>query len=70
MIGLASGALCFLASTSMKRALGYDDSLDVFGVHGVGGFIGPFLLATYLISRGTINSPFSSVPEVGTHFMK
>lgn len=40
LIGLASGVICFLASTSMKQALGYDDSLDVFGVHGVGGFLG------------------------------
>jgi len=40
LIGLVSGACCFLASTSLKQKLGYDDSLDVFGVHGVGGFIG------------------------------
>jgi ammonium transporter, Amt family len=42
-IGLASGGLCFLASTRLKKALGYDDSLDVFGVHGVGGFVGTVL---------------------------
>jgi Amt family ammonium transporter len=46
-IGLASGSLCFVASTSMKRALGYDDSLDVFGVHGVGGFIGTMMVAVF-----------------------
>ncbi len=46
-IGLASGAVCYLASTSMKRALGYDDSLDVFGVHGVGGFVGTVLAAVF-----------------------
>jgi len=46
-IGLVSGSLCYLASTSMKRALGYDDSLDVFGVHGVGGFIGTMLVAVF-----------------------
>jgi Amt family ammonium transporter len=40
MIGLVAGAICFLASTSLKKRFGYDDSLDVFGVHGVGGFIG------------------------------
>ena len=44
-IGITSGILCYLASTSMKRALGYDDSLDVFGVHGVGGFIGTLMVA-------------------------
>ena len=40
LIGIASGAICFWASTILKIKLGYDDSLDVFGVHGVGGFVG------------------------------
>jgi Amt family ammonium transporter len=39
-IGLAAGVICFLASTKLKRALGYDDSLDVFGVHAIGGIVG------------------------------
>ncbi len=39
-LGLAAGAICFWSVTTLKRALGYDDSLDVFGVHGVGGIIG------------------------------
>ncbi|MEE4379909.1 MAG: ammonium transporter [Candidatus Competibacteraceae bacterium] len=43
LIGFASGVLCFLASTKLKRALGYDDSLDVFGVHAVGGIVGAIL---------------------------
>ena len=43
LIGLASGVICFLASTKLKRALGYDDSLDVFGVHAVGGIVGAIL---------------------------
>ncbi|NNL84367.1 MAG: ammonium transporter [Myxococcales bacterium] len=46
-IGLASGTLCYLASTTLKNALGYDDSLDVFGVHGVGGFVGVVLAAVF-----------------------
>ncbi|MCP4035535.1 MAG: ammonium transporter [bacterium] len=46
-IGLASGAICFLASTTMKQKLGYDDSLDVFGVHGVGGFVGIVLAGMF-----------------------
>jgi Amt family ammonium transporter len=46
-IGLASGAVCFLASTTMKQKLGYDDSLDVFGVHGVGGFVGIVLAGVF-----------------------
>jgi ammonium transporter, Amt family len=39
-IGIIAGAACFFASTSLKRKLGYDDSLDVFGVHGIGGYVG------------------------------
>ncbi len=43
IIGLSAGVVCFLASTKLKRALGYDDALDVFGVHAVGGIIGALL---------------------------
>ncbi len=45
LIGLTSGAVCYLASTMLKNRLGYDDSLDVFGVHGVGGFTGTIMVA-------------------------
>ena len=47
LIGLVSGYLCWLAATAMKTKFGYDDSLDVFGVHGVGGFIGTLLVAVF-----------------------
>ena len=47
-IGLAAGAGCFWFSTSFKRMVGYDDSLDVFGVHGVGGFIGAILTGLFV----------------------
>jgi Amt family ammonium transporter len=40
VLGLVVGVICFIACTSVKNALGYDDSLDVFGVHGVGGIVG------------------------------
>jgi Amt family ammonium transporter len=43
LIGAVSGTFCYFAATAMKRKLGYDDSLDVFGVHGVGGMIGATL---------------------------
>jgi len=43
IIGFAASFVCYFCATSMKRALGYDDSLDVFGVHGVGGIIGALL---------------------------
>lgn len=39
-IGLLAGLACFHASTALKRKLGYDDALDVFSVHGIGGFVG------------------------------
>ncbi|BBL76418.1 ammonium transporter [Methylomagnum ishizawai] len=40
VLGLLAGAVCFWSVTKMKHMLGYDDSLDVFGVHGVGGILG------------------------------
>jgi Amt family ammonium transporter len=40
VLGLVAGAVCFLFCTSIKNALGYDDSLDVFGIHCIGGIIG------------------------------
>jgi Amt family ammonium transporter len=43
IIGVAAGVICYIASTSVKRALGYDDSLDAFGVHCVGGIVGALL---------------------------
>ncbi|MEJ5238248.1 MAG: ammonium transporter [Limisphaera sp.] len=43
LIGLLAGTGCYFAATSLKRSLGYDDSLDVFGVHGIGGIIGALL---------------------------
>ena len=46
-IGIASGLICFIASTSMKKALGYDDALDVFGVHAVGGIVGAILTGVF-----------------------
>jgi Amt family ammonium transporter len=44
LIGITSGVTCFLASTTLKKRIGYDDSLDVFGVHGVGGFLGTVMV--------------------------
>ena len=46
-IGLVAGAVCFWACTSLKSKLGYDDSLDVFGVHGVGGTTGALLTGIF-----------------------
>ena len=46
-IGLAAGLLCVLASTKVKRMFGYDDALDVFGVHAVGGIVGAILTGVF-----------------------
>jgi Amt family ammonium transporter len=47
MIGVAAGVICFWAATSLKHMLGYDDSLDVFGVHCVGGICGALLTGVF-----------------------
>jgi Amt family ammonium transporter len=49
VIGIIAGALCFWACTSLKQRLNYDDSLDVFGVHGVGGMVGTFLAGVFAV---------------------
>ena len=47
LIGALAGAICYFASTALKTRLGYDDSLDVFGVHGVGGALGTLLAGVF-----------------------
>src|SRR3954454_21362773 len=47
VIGVAAGVICFWGATSLKYMLGYDDSLDAFGVHGVGGIIGAILTGVF-----------------------
>jgi len=49
-IGVISGVVCRVFSTSIKTYFGYDDSLDVFGVHGVGGFLGSILVGVFCSS--------------------
>jgi len=49
VIGIAAGVLCFWGSTGLKHAMGYDDSLDAFGVHGVGGFVGAMLTGVFAV---------------------
>ena len=49
IIGLASGVICFWAVESLKPMLGYDDALDVFGVHGVGGIVGAILTGVFAV---------------------
>lgn len=47
IIGLVAGVVCFWSATSLKTLLGYDDSLDAFGVHGVGGIVGALLTGVF-----------------------
>ena len=47
IIGLAAGVICFWGATSLKHMLGYDDSLDAFGVHGIGGIVGALLTGVF-----------------------
>jgi Amt family ammonium transporter len=62
VIGLASGAICFFCATSLKRKLGYDDSLDVFGVHGVGGIVGALLTGVF---AAPVLGGFGEVENIG-----
>jgi Amt family ammonium transporter len=47
VIGIASGVICFVFATRIKRAMGYDDSLDVFGIHAIGGIVGALLTGVF-----------------------
>ncbi len=50
IIGLIAGAMCFWSCTRLKQFWGYDDSLDVFGVHGIGGATGTLLVGVFAVS--------------------
>jgi len=54
VIGIAAGVICYFCATSLKKALRYDDSLDVFGVHGIGGIVGALL--TGMFAWGTVEA--------------
>jgi ammonium transporter, Amt family len=56
IIGFVAGIVCYFAVTSLKKALGYDDSLDAFGVHGIGGFTGAIL--TGVFANSAVNTVF------------
>jgi len=49
LIGIAAGGACYWGATTLKRMGGYDDSLDVFGVHGVGGIVGAVLTGVFAV---------------------
>jgi ammonium transporter, Amt family len=51
VIGAASSLVCYYFATKVKHAFGYDDSLDVFGVHGIGGIVGALLAGVFVASE-------------------
>lgn len=68
-IGFAAGLLCYLGATSLKRLLGADDALDVFGIHGIGGLVGAILtgvLADKTISGLDANVWMQTLAAFGT----
>jgi len=67
-IGIAAGVVCFFAATSLKRAIGYDDSLDAFGVHCIGGIVGALLTGAFASKEiaGVDGSVLTQLWGVGT----
>ncbi|MDO9321896.1 MAG: ammonium transporter [Pseudomonas sp.] len=62
VIGLSAGVICFFCATSLKRKLGYDDSLDAFGVHGIGGIVGALLTGVF---AAPALGGFGTVEDIG-----
>ncbi|AHZ79977.1 ammonium transporter [Pseudomonas putida] len=62
VIGLVSGVVCYFCATSLKRKLGYDDSLDAFGVHGIGGIVGAILTGVF---AAPALGGFGAVTDIG-----
>ncbi|MGY4525032.1 ammonium transporter [Pseudomonas sp. UBA4617] len=62
VIGLAAGVICYFCATSLKRKLGYDDSLDAFGVHGIGGIVGAILTGVF---AAPALGGFGTVTDIG-----
>nr|WP_312509168.1 ammonium transporter [Pseudomonas luteola] len=62
IIGAVAGVICFFCATSLKRKIGYDDSLDAFGVHGVGGIVGALL--TGIFAAPALGG-FGTVTDIG-----
>ena len=69
-IGAASGICCYVAAGTIKRALGYDDALDVFGVHAVGGFVGAILTGLFTAEMfGGVGLDVSIRTQLGRQFV-
>jgi Amt family ammonium transporter len=69
VIGIAAGVICYFSSTKVKKMLGYDDSLDAFGVHCIGGIVGALLTGVFAnpdIDGGQVGSVLTQALGVGT----
>ncbi len=80
IIGLTAGIVCYVAAVWMKKALGYDDSLDAWGVHGVGGALGAIMTGAFAssavnpagkgwINDGNIGQMLIQLYDVGITFV-
>ena len=65
VIGVVSGVVCYWGATSLKSKLGYDDSLDAFGVHGIGGIVGALLTGVF-VAEGLGGSGLAEGMTIGT----
>jgi ammonium transporter, Amt family len=59
IIGAVSGIACYFGATALKSKFGYDDSLDVFGIHAVGGVVGALLIGVFELKNSGVSSSFS-----------
>ncbi len=66
IIGLVAGVVCYFCATSLKRKLGYDDSLDAFGVHGIGGIVGALLTGVF---AAPAMGGFGTVENIGAQLL-
>ncbi len=71
IIGIVAGVACFWGATWLKQRLGYDDSLDVFGVHGIGGIVGALLTGVFAVEAigGTPGLIEGNPGQVWTQFV-
>ncbi len=71
VIGVVSGVVCFWGATSLKQKLGYDDSLDAFGVHGIGGIVGALLTGVFAanVLGGVADPDIQILPQLWKQFL-
>ncbi len=70
IIGLIAGVVCYWGATSLKQKLGYDDSLDCFGIHGIGGIVGALLTGVLAVEAvgGTKGALEGNLAQIGLQF--